>query len=100
MNLFFSCHFDNFIKFVHDILVIFFLVGHQTVRTVLDAIFCVFEIAAAVFTQSIQRTVAEQAVEVFLVLSLVAREKLALPVLEKFIVFGFQFLHNAPPFSL
>ena len=87
--LLFSRHFHDVHEFAHDILVIFFLVGHQTVRAVLNAVLGIFEIAAAVFAQSVERAVAEQAVEVFLVLGLVTREKFALPVLEKFIVFGF-----------
>ena len=83
------CHLYYIHEFVHDILVILFLVRHEAVRAVLDAVLGIFEIAAAVFAQSVERAVAEQAVEVFLVLGLVTREKFALPVLEKFIVFGF-----------
>ena len=59
------------------------LVRNHAARAVLDAARRVPEIAAAVTSQRVQRTVAEQTVEAFGVLRFVAREIFALGVLKK-----------------
>ena len=70
--------------------------NHAT-GAVLDAAFGVAEIAAAVLSERVERTVAEQAVEPFGVLRFVAREIFALGVLKKGIVFILPMFHFNPP---
>ena len=66
-------------------------------RAVLDAARRVPEIAAAVTSQRVQRTVAEQTVEAFGVLRFVTREIFACGILEKGIVFILPMFHFNPP---
>ena len=63
--------------------IIFPPVREHTARAVLHALFRVAAVAAAVSAQRVERTVAEQAVEVVWVARLVAGEELTLPVLKK-----------------
>ena len=63
-------------------------VGYAAAGAVLDTVFQILVVTAAVFAQSIERTVAEQAVEGFRMLCRMAREKFALLVLREFIIFG------------
>ena len=67
--------------------VIIRLMGNRASRAVLDPAFCPAEIPAAVFSQRIQRTITEQAVEMFRIDALVAGEVFAFPVAEEFIMF-------------
>ena len=55
--------------------------GPQTAAAVLDAVIQILEIAAAAAAQRIERTVAEQAVEILRMVRRVAGEKFALNVL-------------------
>ena len=76
--------------------------GQQAVGAVLDAVFQVPEVAAALAAQGIQRAVAEQAVEVLRVAGLVAGEELAGPVLGEGVgallgLFGVDIVHVSPP---
>ena len=57
-------HLRKLSVFSGDISVIFPSVGNQAARAVLDPVFCITEIPAAFLSQRVQRTVAEQAVEV------------------------------------
>lgn len=84
---FFLLHqFDDLTHLFGDVPVAFPLVGTQAGRAVLDAVFCVVEIAAAVFAQGIEGAVAENAGEGFGVGMFVAGEIFTLPVLEKIIM--------------
>ena len=62
------------------------LVRHKARRAVLNAVFRVAKIAAAFIFQSIERTVAEKAVKILGFCRFVAREKLTVLVLKKFII--------------
>ena len=73
------------------------LVRNHAARAVLDAARRVPEIAAAVTSQRVQRTVAEQTVEAFGVLRFVAREVFACGVLKKGIVLILPVFHFNPP---
>ena len=87
-----------------DPAVILAAVRHEAAGAVLDAALCKAAIAAALFAQRVQRTVAEQAVEIFGVSALVAREKFALPILKKGVVLALpifrHFLHLTRSFSV
>ena len=56
---------------------------YGTVAAVLDSVFGVLEVSAALILQCIQRTVAEQTVEVVRILGLVTGEKLTLFVIDE-----------------
>jgi hypothetical protein len=58
-------------------------VGKQAMGAILDSVFGAGPVAAAVFSQGIQRTVAEQAVEVFHIPAFVAGEIFAGFILKK-----------------
>ena len=75
--------------FFADGSVIFPAVGPEAAGAVLDAVFRVAEIAAAGFTQAVQRAVAEQAAEMLRVRPLVAGEIFTCRVLEKVVVCHF-----------
>ena len=78
----FADQLHNFLKACHDLVIIFLLVRELTVCAVLDAGLGVAEIAAALPSQRIERTVAEQTVEVLLVRARMAGEILTFPVLK------------------
>ena len=67
---------------------------NSTVRTILDPLLRVPKISSAPFAESIKRTIAEQAVEMFRINAFVTGEKLAFPVAEIFVVFTFFVVHN------
>lgn len=69
--------------------------GNKAVCTVLDALFRIAEVAAALITQRIQGAVAEQAVKI-LVRLFVARKEFALPVLKEGMVITSQNFHHFP----
>lgn len=84
--LFFLRQLHDFTEFFHHVVITSPLVWHQAAGTILHARIGVLKIAATVFTQSVKRTVTKQAIEIFLILCLVAWEKLALPMLKKLII--------------
>lgn len=91
--------FNDFLKPAADIVVVLSFMRHEAVRTVLDAAFCNFEVSAAFSPQSIQRAVAEQAVEIFRIVRRMTRKKLAFLVLKKLEIFCFHHIHHTSPFS-
>ena len=74
-------------------LVVFPLMRIQACRAVLDSARRVPEIAAALITKQIQRTITEKTVEVLLVRALVTREIFTVPVLKKRVIV----FHSVPP---
>ena len=87
-----------------DIAVAFPPVGQETGAAILDAVADIAEVAAAPVAQGIQRTVAEQAVEVLRMGGLVAGKELAGRVLEEGVAAllglggqGLTLLNGAPP---
>ena len=85
--------------FSGDISVIFPSVGNQAARAVLDPVFCITEIPAAFLSQRVQRTVAEQAVEVLRIRALMTGKIFTFFMAEKRVLFAFpkRFLHVFPP---
>ena len=77
---------DDFDCLFGNIIVALPLVGAQAIGAVLDAVFGVGKIAAAVFAQSVEGAVAEDAAKGFGIGVLVAGEVFAFFVLEKVIV--------------
>jgi hypothetical protein len=73
-------------KFLHHVAVTPPPVGYQAIGAVLHAAVQIDEVAAAVTAQRIQRTVAEQTVEVLRMVGLVTRKELAGSVLGEGIV--------------
>lgn len=69
-----------------NILIVFPLMRPQATGAVLDAVLCVPEIPAALISQGIQRTEAEQTAKVLWVCSFVAGEIFAFPMLKKIVV--------------
>jgi hypothetical protein len=67
-------------------------VGQQTVGAILDAVFQVSKVTAAVITQAVQRAIAEQAAEGFRVRTPVAGKIFAFLILKEIIV-----RHIVPP---
>ena len=84
--------FDNRGHFFTDQIVILPAMGDPAMGAILDALFCVAEIAAAFVPQGIQRTIAEQTAEGLRVRTGMAGKILALLVLEKVIMW-----HIIPP---
>jgi hypothetical protein len=88
---------DDLSHLFHYLIVISRSVGLQTPGAILDPLVRITEASSAPIPQRIQRTVAEQTVEVIGVFGGVAREVLALLIAEKRIVFifpiGEQFSH-------
>ena len=60
-------------------------VGNQAVRAVLNAVFRISKVAAAVLPQGIQGTVTEQTAKICRILSLMAWKVFTIPVLEEII---------------
>ena len=84
-----------------DVVISALRVRKHAVCAVLDAAFCVAEISPTSVSQSIQRAVAEKAVEIFDVRYMVAREILAPEVLEERVVRPLLFsLFSSPLFFL
>ena len=84
-EFFFLHHFDDVAEFFGDLGVAFALVGVQAVGAVFDAVARIGEIASAVFAESIEGAVAEEAGEGFGVGVLVAGEVFAVFILEKIV---------------
>ena len=69
--------------------------GNETVGTIFNAIFCIGEIATALFTQDIQGAVAEQAAKMLWIFAAMAGEIGAVFILQKFMI-----VHNKAPFPV
>ena len=65
---------------------------NRTVRTVLDALFRITEIASAPFTECIKRAVTKQTIKMFRIDTLVTGKEFAFPVAEKLIM-----VHDSVP---
>ena len=90
------CDFQDFAILAHDVGVVFSLVRNLTVAAVLDTLFGVLEITAAFVLQCVQRTVAEQTVEVVRILRFVTGEKFAVFVIDEGEVLSFPvFSHSS-----
>ena len=91
-------HLRKLSVFSGDISVIFPSVGNLAARAVLDPVFCIAEIPAAFLSQRVQRTVAEQAVEVLRIRALMTGKIFTFFMTEKRVLFTFpkRFLHNFP----
>ena len=79
-------HFDNLAHLLRDLLIALPFMGAEAAGAVLDAVFGIGEIAAAVFAQGIEGAVAENAGESLGICVFVAGEIFTLLVLEKIIV--------------
>ncbi len=79
--------------FIHNPVIIFPAVRDKAFGAVFDACLRICKIAAAVFSQSIQRAVAEKTVEVFRPFGFVAWEIFAGCVLKKFIIIHRKYLN-------
>ncbi len=95
------CNLHDLIVFACDVPKIVPLVGKAAFAAVFYALFCIAEISAALVAQGIQRTVAEQAVEIFRVICLMAGEVFAVLMAEKCVLLSlpvFFFAHHSYPF--
>lgn len=90
-SLFAPCNFGDVLKFAYDVGIAFAVMRQKADAAVLDAAFRVAEVPSAFVFERIQRTVAEQAIEVLRRIGFVARKVLALRVAEEGI---FAFLRN------
>ena len=79
----FLCQFHDLIIFAHDITEILSFMGKEAVCTVLDSLFCVLKISSAPIPQSIQRTIAEQAVKILRIIGFMTGKILTFFVAEK-----------------
>ena len=97
----FSYHIRKFLVLPCDISIIFSSVRKFTRRTVLDPTFCEVKITAAFISQCIQRTITEQAIEIFRICIFMARKKFTFFMTEirKFFIFPIWFIHSPSPFS-
>ena len=84
-----SCQIHQIAVALHDIAVIFRLVGQQALGAILDALGGIGKAAAALVAQSVQGAVAEQAVELAVVGYRMTGEELTFPMLEKGVFFAF-----------
>lgn len=75
----------DLIHFLQYLVVIPPFVGNQAVRAVLNTVFRIGKVAAAVLPQGIQGTVTEQAAKICRILSLMAGKVFTIPVLEEII---------------
>lgn len=75
-----------FRKTADDQIIIVRHMRYQTVGAVLDALVCILKVSTAALTECIQRTVTEQAVEMFRIRAGMAGEIFTFPVAEKFIM--------------
>ena len=73
------------------------LVGQLAIGTVLNAFFCITEIASAFFAQRIEGTITEQAIKILFIRTLVAREIFTIFMAKERILFSFPmwFLHDS-----
>ena len=76
----------NLFHFAHNTVIIFLSVGDKAVGAIFYAVIRICKIAAAVFTQSIKRAVAENTVKIFGIVYFVAGEVFTFFVLKKFII--------------
>jgi len=60
--------------------------GEQATGAILNSLFCIGKIATALITKSIQRAIAEQAVEIVRVLRFMTRKVFAVTILKKSII--------------
>ena len=79
---------------VVDKRVVFFFVGESAVGTVFDPAFGIAEISSAGLSQTVERTVTEQAVKLLRIQAGVTGEVFTVPVLKKCIVPGLVFCHG------
>ena len=83
---FLFCQFHYLVQCFGDCFVVLPAVGPQAVGAILDALFGVLEIAAAVFPQGVQGAITENAAETFRVGAGMAGEIFAFPVLKKVVM--------------
>lgn len=81
-------------NFAVDVVIAFGTVGHQAVGAIFDAVFGIAAVSTAVVPQSVQRTVAEQAIKSAAVLYLVAGEIPAIFVLKNDVNFPCFYLNS------
>ena len=87
---------QNVAVLAHDVGIVVSLVRNHAVAAVLDPVFGILEVTAALVLQCIQRAVAEQTVEVVRILGLVTGEKFAVFVIDEGEVLSFPvFSHNS-----
>jgi len=86
------CKLHDFSCFLQNSSVVFPPVRNEASGAILNSLLCIDKISAAVFTQRIQRTVAEQAAKALLLPAGVAWKVFTFPVLKKIIV-----RHTLPP---
>jgi len=84
---------------LHDSVIILPAVGNQAAGAILDSIIQVPEISAAPVTQSIQRTIAEQAAERIRIRNGMTGEIFTGPILRKFVIFHLLTPHSMAPFQ-
>jgi len=60
---------------------------HHTITAIFDAVFKIYEVAPALFTQCIKRTVTKQAIEFVHITHFMTREKVAFLMVEKLVLF-------------
>jgi hypothetical protein len=81
-------------NFAVDVVIAFGTVGHQAVGAIFDAVFGIAAVSTAVVPQNVQRTVAEQAIKIAVVLCLVAGEIPAIFVLKNDVNFPCFYLNS------
>lgn len=89
MLIFFPGQFRDFFKPFHHLGVILPPVREDAFCTILNPLFIVLETASALIPQRIERTITEQTVKIFRLISFVAREVFAFAVLKKTVMPGF-----------
>ena len=70
-----------------NLLVILSYVGEHAVCTILESILGICKVAAAVFAQSVERTITKETIKVFRIVGLVTRKEFAFLVTKECVIF-------------
>lgn len=79
-------HLGNFRKAPDNAVIVFPAMRNETVRAIFVSAFGIFEIATALLSQCIERTITEKTAEVLRICSIMTRKILTLPVLKEIVV--------------
>jgi hypothetical protein len=88
-SVFLSGQFHQIAVALHDVAVILGLMGQLALGAILDAVLGIGKAAAALVTQGVQRTVAEQAIEAVGIVGGMAGKKLTFLMLKEGVLFAF-----------
>ena len=86
LSLLLFCQFDYGSHFFHHFFIVFSSMGNQAAGAILDTLFGISKVAAALIPQRIEGAITEEAAEVFLISTPMAGKVFAGAILEEIVV--------------